>query len=366
MSETATEPKPKLHCRAASLCHGYIKTLAIATLILTPLAAQGTDIEPGDTVVVSSDGTKLMLGTEVRAELTKGTEIKVSSIRDDWLGGYVTADGKKKPGWVERGEVWPKIEVTIPSTTTFTLKTIEPILRRAESVYSLPRLSVGESGGWISSLSKSEADPSKIVDVFDSLRLKRGFVLRAYQFVDELGSSGYVWAMPAEADFPEPIGCRMVECQSLWSKLPGPKPPDALDDPMQAIIGDGSARSYLSASLLKRELEEFLAQWHGTNWHAHVLLDESPWEADGTGRPSDLKMGQRPPEGKHWKVLQPLPKEWRPHVQMEKDRVTVTFYTWTALYEEAVYRHIDTYEPGSYCSKTEYTKIAAGPWGIVW
>jgi len=42
-----------------------------------------------------------------------------------------------------------------------------------------------------------------------------------------------------------------------------PRPHGALDDFMDAIEGDGSAWSYLSASLFAREAAELGALWHG-------------------------------------------------------------------------------------------------------
>lgn len=40
-----------------------------------------------------------------------------------------------------------------------------------------------------------------------------------------------------------------------------------------AIDGDGSLRSYIQASILRRELEELGAWWHGLEWSTHTLPD---------------------------------------------------------------------------------------------
>ena len=63
------------------------------------------EIKPGDTVIVAEDGTKLMRGTEVVAELKKRTEIKVTQVKDDWIGGHLTANGEQPTGWIRRGHV---------------------------------------------------------------------------------------------------------------------------------------------------------------------------------------------------------------------------------------------------------------------
>ena len=56
-----------------------------------------------------------------------------------------------------------------------------------------------EPEGW----SKSRHDPNKLLDLFKPLRLKDGFVLRAYLFREGGNGNGVVWAMPADAEFPE-------------------------------------------------------------------------------------------------------------------------------------------------------------------
>ena len=45
---------------------------------------------------------------------------------------------------------------------------------------------------------------------------------------------------------------------------------------MQAIEGDGSPWSYLSASILSREAVEFGAVWHGCVWSDQTILSKPP------------------------------------------------------------------------------------------
>ena len=54
--------------------------------------------------------------------------------------------------------------------------------------------------GW----SKSPVDPMRLLVAFPGLRLKKGFVLRAYWDYDLDGGYGLVWAMPENLPFPEP------------------------------------------------------------------------------------------------------------------------------------------------------------------
>ena len=61
--------------------------------------------------------------------------------------------------------------------------------------------------------------------------------------------------------------------------LDPPKPPGAVPL-MQAIEGDGSPWSYLSASILRREAAEFGARWHGCVWSGQTILSKPPRQAD--------------------------------------------------------------------------------------
>ncbi len=82
---------------------------------------------------------------------------------------------------------------------------------------------------------RSDADPCGV----DCLRLKKGFVLRAYRQMVATTEKESYWAMPIDSEFPEPNRCP-----------PGrfPKPSQAIDFG-EAIEGDGSPWSYLCASL---------------------------------------------------------------------------------------------------------------------
>jgi hypothetical protein len=204
--------------------------------------------------------------------------------------------------------------------------------------------------GW----SKSDMDPMQTLAVFGSLHMKHGFVLRAYRFTMGNIGEGRVWAMPAAAPFPEPS-----QCPDPMS----PKAPQAID-PMAAIEGDGSPWSYFCASLLKRELEEFGAVWHGRNWCTHMVLWDDPWkpgQADLRDEFSDLPFGT----AQQWQWVQAKPVKWSPEVRIEKGGVTVTFFTHSALGRQTIYRHVDKFQPGGYQFTTERTSLAQGPAALV-
>jgi len=191
----------------------------------------------------------------------------------------------------------------------------------------------------------------KLLLSFPSLRLKKGFILRAYQFRSGGNGNGIVWGMPENLPFPDPKAC--YKLKDIF--LEPPRPNGALDDIMKVIEGNKTPWSYFSASLFSREVAEFGAMWHGCAWSEATILGEDPLSS------SESPYGN--PEDWHWLELKP--SQWWPEVHKDKDVVTVTFYTHSALDCEAIYRHQDTYKPSQYCFKSDRKVIAEGPGGFI-
>ena len=241
------------------------------------------------------------------------------------------------------------------TSTNFSAAKLEKLRKKAAKAVEVPK---DTPDGW----SKSKVDPLKLIEVFPPLKLKKGVVLRAYQFKEGGNGNGVVWAMPAEANFPEADQCPKVKRKDGFMTVP--KPPAALESIMEQIEGDGSAWSYIEASLLSREFWEFGALWHGTNWGTFRILDGSPWKSPLLTSEDDPRYKPRTPE-QDWQWLEPKPKHWRPKVTIEKDKVTVTFFTFSGYQNEAIYRHTDTYKPGSYRYESQRTEIAKGKQGYM-
>lgn len=280
--------------------------------------------------------------------------------RLDLRGTQVTAVGvaalrKYLPDLeVEHGaapEAEPRPEVPPPSTISLA-RIVE--LRRQAAALSEPVEGQAEPQGW----SKSRVDPGRLVEIFRPLRVRKGLVLRSYVFRDEGNGNGVVWAMPEDAEFPSPQDCPALESHMLKA----PKPSEALDDAMEAIEGDGSPWSYMAASLLRRELLEFGALWHGCNWRTHFVLGDDPWKAEPPND-GDSPMERPASKAQQWKWLAPRPTQWGPQVRVENDRVSVVFYTYSGLHKEAIFRHTDTYRAGKYRPKIEQKRIGEGPSG---
>lgn len=327
-------------------------------LISAPLIA--AEVVVGDEIILKRTA-PLKLGRETLLEIDKGTRLTVHKINGKYLQVVVPQDGEEVWGWIHVQNLAPATETVAQSPTReqsssvetgsvkFTAAEIIKLRRKAQELALVPE---NTPDGW----SKSLVDPMKIVPLFKPLRVKQDYQLKAYQFKEEMNGNGVVWAMPADASFPNPN-----EIQEDGGTLfRSPKPGKALDNVMEAIEGDRSARSFLLASLLKRELDEFGALWHGARWSMHTVLDADPWLGPGPSEMDDpIEHPSRPAANWQWKTTKP--RDWRPTVTVNGNVATVKFYTYSALGKEGIYEHIDEYRPGEYRFTTEKKKIAEGP-----
>ena len=225
-------------------------------------------------------------------------------------------------------------------------------------------------------------DPMSLLAAFPSLHIKKGFVLRAYPYYtlmgdDYLGGVGNVWAVPVSSSIPNPEECETIDLFELHRPFPidnscldgltmdGPvrllRPPDALDNIMEAIEGDGTLDSYLSASIFAREIAEYGADCHGVIWSEHTILVGDPWTY--THNWSDECEPSK--NTKEWKWLDHPPSDWRPSVVSSGEVITVNFYTYSPLLQETIYRYTDLYKIGSYKFEWDVKIIAEGPASLV-
>ena len=134
-------------------------------------------------------------------------------------------------------------------SVSFSIRRVNRLRRAAERARAVPAddadlPQVGSpSDGW----SASALRATELLRVFDVLWLKPGFALHACEFRAGSNGNGIIWAVPADAPLVAPDDCSRVE--DAW--LQPPRPPKAVPL-MQALEGDGSPWSYLSASILSQ------------------------------------------------------------------------------------------------------------------
>jgi hypothetical protein len=273
-------------------------------------------------------------------------------------GGHVWSDNRPLRPFAETARDAGATEQNADVVKKFTVAQIKAWREQLTELGQLPQ---DAPAGW----SKSRVEPAKMLTVFPELKVREGYVLRAYVFKEDANSNGFVWALPADAEFPAPEDCPRLESHFLKP----PKPFDALDDAMEVIAGDDSPESYLHASLLRRELKEFGGGWHGIQWGMNTVLDDSPWNLPPRSEEESMAMY---PESKpeEWKWIAPRPDDWKPEVRLEKDRAIVTFYSYTPLSaelddgemeKERIIRHVETYRRGKYRPLIVEKKLAEGP-----
>lgn len=224
--------------------------------------------------------------------------------------------------------------------------------------------------GW----SPSPVDPNRILALFPTLRLRDECRLIAFQFKTGGNGNGVVLTWPKDTPVPElPPGGRpdlsledhLTAHLQFHLKMEGWQIENYLSRViMRAIEGDGSPRSYFEASLFGREIYEFGAMWHGSDWRTHHIVDKDPFTDGvqtggfGTG-PREVFLRDE------WTSTKELPQDWTPRVTMTAKQSRVEFYTFSGLIVSKLSHHRDTYMQGNYQCRTKMDTVAQGPPGYI-
>lgn len=204
---------------------------------------------------------------------------------------------------------------------------------------------------------KSLMPPEALVAQFEPfLEMKPGLRLVAYQeYGFDLGGIGVVYAIPTNARYPEPGRCMISEGEGRVM----PRPPEALDNPMEAIVPIGISTdaplTYLMASILAREIDEFGAYWHSIRWGNKTILINPPWRE----RKKRFAQSIIPSPAKEEWVSDREPSVWAPHVLEDKDSFTVVFNVYGAHGGIAVFEHRDVYAKGNGLTFSTTSEIIA-------
>jgi len=218
------------------------------------------------------------------------------------------------------------------------------------------------------------ADPMGLLAVFASLRLKEHFDLCAC-FTPPVfeGRVGYIWATSllcghhemaavvnmCELPRPIPIENSCLDGLEMTGSSNLLRPARAVDNVMEAIEGNGTPRSFLEASIFAREAAEFLPVWHGVVWSDHTILGDDSRKGIHDADDDYEKLSAE------WDWLCDKPSNWNPVVVCKQGIVTVEFYSYPVLVEEAIYRHRDTYKPNTYMFEWDIQIIGRGGDGII-
>jgi hypothetical protein len=175
--------------------------------------------------------------------------------------------------------------------------------------------------------SVSTVNPAAALLRLPGLHLRPGFRLISYLYRFESKGVGVVWALPEELSTTAQLEKALPYSGSI-SQVP--KPNGVLPHFMDAIEGDRSPASFMIASILRRELEEFGALGDRCDWTHYRLIDTVPPEI-------------------YWKWQSEQPKNLSPRVKVLSDgQAAVEFFTCRTTPTPTLYRHTDYYPIGQY------------------
>lgn len=186
----------------------------------------------------------------------------------------------------------------------------------------------------------STVDPAQALFKIPGLWTRAGIRLITYLQCQPDGGVGMTWALPELLSTTEYL-------EEAIATANGPHPPQpkgALPNVVEALEGDGSLSSFLSASIFLRELKEFGRFGKHARWTHHRFVDSLPSQVN-------------------WQWRTNAPQDFAPKVVTLPDgQVVVEFFSCRVLKPIALFRHVDRYASNSYQSQNADQVIAvAGP-----
>lgn len=217
------------------------------------------------------------------------------------------------------------------NTTYFDAKTISEWRLVMESAWDdLPEPEMDD--GW----SVSGFDPAALLASAADISLKSGYKLALYVYRWGRDGNGITWALPSDAPIPAAVDCPLTEPPpTAWpvarmADFDVPHPPLGIGDLSKVlVISSESEQSYLTASLLLRELAELGAAKHGQWWSDQALIDTLPSDED---------------DPVEWTWTDASVDDLRPRVSQTPDGWQVTFYSVTAYGGWRIYVHHDIWD----------------------
>jgi hypothetical protein len=182
----------------------------------------------------------------------------------------------------------------------------------------------------------STINPGAALVKLPGLSLKAGVRMVSYVYQAQEEGGGVVWALPDALSTTSALEKAIADTDLSDP----PQPEGAFNHFMEAVQGDRSAVSFMVASLLRRELEDFGAVGRLRHWGYHQLIDAVP---------SETKW--------QWKHSQPA--DLAPKVRVMADgQAAVEFFTRRNTTPVTVFRHVELYSAQTYVPKSQEQSIA--------
>lgn len=190
---------------------------------------------------------------------------------------------------------------------------------------SLEQVSTPQSQGcWF----VSTVNPGTAFLKLPGLRLKPELRLVSYLYRSDEEGAGLIFAVPKFLSTTAYLE-KALHVSNTLSQVPQPQ--GALSHYMEAIEGDGSAISFMMASIVRREFQEFGAMGKRCNWSHHRLIDALP-----------------PQVRCQWRLDHP-PQDLAPKAKVSPNgEAAVEFFSYRSGSTTVLYRHFDQYGTGHY------------------
>jgi hypothetical protein len=191
-----------------------------------------------------------------------------------------------------------------------------------------------DQGRWFLSI----VDPASAINRLPGLSVKPGYRFATYLYRLHEQGLGQTIALPEGRASTAQLAAALATADKPDNP---PHPNGTLPDRMAAIAGDGQPMSYMMASILKRELEEFGRLGEEQQiWHRHRYIAAAPTQA-------------------RWQWRTEAAPDLRPRIRiLPDDRITVEFFSCRVHPSIAIFQHLDQYEAGSYVAQSIDRPIA--------
>ena len=247
-------------------------------------------------------------------------------------------------------------------TETFSITRVNRLRRAAEKARAA--LPFEETDFWPDGYLSEWQQPiagnyaNDLLRVFDTLWLKPGYELRASLFRSGGNGNGEIWAVSTDT---QPVD----SSESIESEVNRMERSSEVVSLMQVIDGDGSPWSYLSASILSREAEEFGAMWHGCVWSDQKILSKPPRQLDSQ-EPADRRERSGEAPARNWTWHGTAPSVWKPTYEDTGTSKKVTLHFFNPVGGERIYQATDTYAASGYDAETDNTMLCFGGPGFIY
>ncbi|MGF1457466.1 MAG: hypothetical protein ACFBSG_00410 [Leptolyngbyaceae cyanobacterium] len=184
----------------------------------------------------------------------------------------------------------------------------------------------------------STIDPAAALAKLPGLTIKDKVKLVTFLQRQSMGGMGVTWALPELMSTTAALESA-IESAGVGAIPPHPK--GVLGNIMDGMAGDRSPASYISASILLRELKELGRSGQNCRWTHHRLIASPPANREW-----------------QWRTQKPF-ANLSPKIQIQDDQsVLVEFFSCRTAPPISIFRHVDQYIAKSYRPKTQDQIVA--------